>query len=119
MSHAVADDPGEDETHAFQASSRDLLPKRDGSSAVGMPYRQIKVAGQPEGGIMPMPEQIPAGAPAHWLVYFGVQDARAATEKAGELGGRAEMEPMDVGVTTFSVLSDPLGAVFAVMEPLG
>ncbi len=81
------------------------------------PYWTIEVGGQAEGGIMPMPESVPGDVPAHWLVYFGVEDAYAAAEKAKSLGATATMEPMDVGVTVFDVLADPFGAIFAVMTP--
>lgn len=83
-----------------------------------MPYWIASVKGQPQGGIMPMPEQVPAEAPAHWLVYFGVEDAGAAVEKAQSLGATLEAGPMEAGGMSLAVLSDPLGAVFAVMTPI-
>jgi predicted enzyme related to lactoylglutathione lyase len=79
-------------------------------------YWSISIDGQPEGGMMFMGEQFPAEVPAHWLVYFAVDDARATVEKAVELGGRAEMEPMEIPVCVFCVLSDPAGATFAIMQ---
>lgn len=81
------------------------------------PYWTVKVAGNAQGGIMPMPEQLPPEVPPNWTVYFAVDDVAAATERARSLGGNVEMEPMDVGNTTFAVLSDPQGAVFSIMRP--
>ena len=79
-------------------------------------YWSISVEGDAEGGIMRMGEQFTDEVPAHWLTYFAVDDARAITGRAKELGGRAEMEPMEIPVCVFCVLSDPAGAVFAVMQ---
>ncbi len=82
-----------------------------------MPYWQVSVRGTPEGGIIPMPEQIPEQVPAHWLVYFGVTDARASADKAVSLGARADVDPTEIpGMTVFSVLTDPAGATFAIMQ---
>jgi predicted enzyme related to lactoylglutathione lyase len=79
-------------------------------------YWSFQVEGEAEGGIMLMGEQFPAEVPAHWLTYFAVDDAYGTVERAKALGGKAEMEPMDIPVCTFCVLSDPGGAVFAVMQ---
>jgi uncharacterized protein len=60
---------------------------------------------------------MPAEIPAHWLVYFTVDDTDAAVEKAKSGGGDVRMEPIDIPVGRFAVLGDPHGAVFAVMQP--
>jgi hypothetical protein len=62
---------------------------------------------------------LPADVPAHWLVYFGVEDADAAVEKVKAGGGSVLMEPIEIEGARFVVFSDPFGAVFAVMQPLG
>lgn len=79
-------------------------------------YWSFEVDGESEGGVMRMGEQFPPEVPSHWLTYFAVDDARATTARAVELGGKAEMEPMEIPVCIFCVLSDPEGAVFAVMQ---
>ncbi len=79
-------------------------------------YWSFEVEGEAEGGIMLMGEQFPPEVPPHWLTYFAVDDAYAVVEKARALGGSAEMEPMEIPVCVFCVLSDPEGAVFAVMQ---
>ncbi len=67
-------------------------------------------------GMMGKPENI-AGMPDYWSVYFNVANCDAAVDKVQELGGKLELEAMDVeGVGRFAVLSDPEGAVFSVME---
>ena len=90
----------------------------DRSGANDPNYWGISVDGENEGGIMAMPPQLPDEVPAHWLVYFAVEDAREAAKRAVELGGKAEMEPMEIPVCVFCVLSDPAGAVFADMQML-
>ena len=66
---------------------------------------------------MPMPPMIPAEVPAHWLAYFAVADIGASTAKAKELGAMAMVEAMEAGdVGRFSVLGDPQGAVFAIIQ---
>jgi predicted enzyme related to lactoylglutathione lyase len=83
------------------------------------PYWQVQVDGQGEGAIMPMPEMVPAEVPAYWLPYFSVTDARASTERATALGARVLVGPVKVQeMLWFSILSDPEGANFALMQPL-
>jgi hypothetical protein len=60
-------------------------------------------------------EQMPAELPPHWLVYFAVADCDAAVAHVSELGGSVKMPPMDVPPGRFAVVSDPHGALFAVM----
>ena len=85
----------------------------------GQPYWQVFVDGEGQGGIMPMPEDMPAEMPPFWLVYFGAEDAHAATEKAAALGGSVTMAPTEVpGMLIFSVVEDPGGATFAILQGL-
>ena len=87
--------------------------------ASGTPYWQISVNGTVEGSIMPVPDQVPDQASAHWLVYFAVGDARSFAARAAFLGARLCMEPVEIpGTIVFDVLSDPEGASFAIMQPL-
>jgi uncharacterized protein len=83
------------------------------------PYWQIKVTGQGEGGIMPMPTTTPADVPAFWLVYFGTDDVEATAAQAVELGGAVLAGPIEIpAMLVFAVLADPAGAVFAVLHGL-
>jgi predicted enzyme related to lactoylglutathione lyase len=107
-------DPGE----ASRFYSRLLGWQIDEIEEAGMLYWQVTVAGTPEGGIMPMPATLPPDVPPHWLVYFMVGDATDTLERARSLGGTAEMEPTEAGNVTFAVVSDPMGATFAIMEAM-
>lgn len=66
------------------------------------------------GGLMKNPMN---GAPSCWLCYFLVEDLAAATAKAKALGATAMMENTPIPeVGAFSMLADPVGAVFALFQ---
>lgn len=55
--------------------------------------------------------------PNNWQVYFMVSDVDAATEKARELGGNVLNGPVAAGeMGRFSVIQDPQGGVFTIMQ---
>jgi predicted enzyme related to lactoylglutathione lyase len=84
-----------------------------------MPYWQVAVDGQGQGGIMPMAEMVPPEVPAFWMPYFGSTDVAADVARARELGGAVLAEPTEVGgMLIFAVLTDPAGATFALLQPL-
>jgi predicted enzyme related to lactoylglutathione lyase len=69
----------------------------------------------PLGGMGPMMGS-PDGTPSHWLVYFGVagtDDAVAAVEAGG---GSVVMPATDSPYGRLSVVRDPVGATFCVIE---
>jgi predicted enzyme related to lactoylglutathione lyase len=83
----------------------------------GMDYWEWKREdGATIGGMMPMPAMVPAEVPAHWLVYFAVADTDATVAKATGLGATTFVPPTDIPPGRFSVLADPAGAVFAIIQ---
>jgi predicted enzyme related to lactoylglutathione lyase len=93
----------------------DIRPMEGGA----MPYWSVSIDGQGEGGIMAMPDMVPAEMPAYWLAYFGTADLPASVERAKALGAAVLSGPMEVpNMVAFAVLADPVGAVFALMQPL-
>jgi uncharacterized protein len=80
--------------------------------AEGLPMEYLMIhnaAGAQNGGIRPMlPQERP-----HWLVYFGTDDIEACVATAEEHGGSELVEPTDIGVGKFAVVSDPQGGFFA------
>lgn len=79
-------------------------------------YTMINLDGNPVGGILDMVERgVPEEIPAHWLAYFAVEDADATVSQATESGGGLMMGPIDLPVGRFAILTDPHGAVFAVI----
>jgi uncharacterized protein len=83
----------------------------------GGSYTMIDVGGGTGGGMMT--NQAP-GTPPHWMAYVGVDDVRAATRKAKDLGAKVVVEVMEVGeYGTMSVITDPTGATIAMWQPKG
>jgi uncharacterized protein len=83
----------------------------------GGTYTMIDVGNGTGGGMMTSPAQ---GIPPHWLAYVGVDDIRASTQKARELGGKVVMEVTEVGeYGTMSVITDPTGATLAMWQSKG
>ena len=79
-------------------------------------YTTIKLGEDMVGGILDMGERgVPEQVPAHWQVYFAVEDTDAAIEQAKQGGGSVMVPPMEVPAGRFSILLDPHGASFAVI----
>jgi uncharacterized protein len=85
----------------------------------GADYWQWEIDGKSVGGMLRMGEDFPDEVPAHWIVYFAVEDADAATEKAKEGGATVRVEPMDIEAGRFAVFTDPHGAAFALIDQGG
>jgi predicted enzyme related to lactoylglutathione lyase len=86
------------------------------SSDGGMEYTEFQVGDRSVAGMMGMSDDMPAEVPSHWLTYFAVDDADAAVQRAEEGGGRTVTPLMDISVGRFAVLTDPHGAVFAIIK---
>ena len=58
------------------------------------------------------------GMPAHWGVYFTVDDAAATVATARTLCVQVLMATTEMpGVGTLATLMDPQGAAFSIMQP--
>ena len=79
-------------------------------------YTTIMVGENPVGGMLDMSTRdVPEQVPAHWQVYFAVEDTDATIAQAKERGGSVMVEPIDIPAGRFSILTDPHGASFAVI----
>jgi predicted enzyme related to lactoylglutathione lyase len=79
-----------------------------------MDYTVFNNEGAGIGGAMKSPME---GMPSYWLVYFEVADTDATAAQARDRGGNVMVEPTDIPtVGRFSVLTDPQGAIFAVIK---
>ncbi len=79
-----------------------------------MDYTMINVGEGTGGGMMknPVPD-----SPSFWMAYVQVDDAAAATEKAGSLGATICKEVTEIpGIGWFSVITDPTGATLALWQ---
>jgi predicted enzyme related to lactoylglutathione lyase len=67
----------------------------------------------PVAGLMPSPAPM-----SYWSIYFNVDDCKALTEKAKAAGAQTMMDAEKTeGVGVISVLTDPQGAMFGMLEP--
>ena len=103
------------------AKAKDFYSKLFGWTLKDMPmpgggtYTIIDVGTGTGGGMLTSPTP---GVPPHWLTYVGVDDVRAATQKAKQLGAKVVQDVMEVGEHgTMSVITDPTGATLAMWQP--
>lgn len=82
-------------------------------------YTEFKVGGRTIGGMREMGANDPAEVPAHWLVYFAVENTDAAVARTSEGGGSVLVPAMDIEPGRFAVFTDPQGAAFAVIQLQG
>jgi predicted enzyme related to lactoylglutathione lyase len=83
----------------------------------GFKYSTIELDGNTVGGLGVLPDEVPAQVPPHWRVYFAVEDADAAVEKATSLGGSVLRPASDMPYGRHADLADPQGAMFSVIKP--
>jgi len=81
----------------------------------GGAYTMIDVGGGTGGGMMV--NQVP-GVPPHWMAYVGVDDIKASTKRAKELGAKVAVDVTEVAdIGWMSVITDPTGAAIAMWQP--
>jgi predicted enzyme related to lactoylglutathione lyase len=68
------------------------------------------------GGMMDVSGRLPDEIPAHWLVYFAVENTDAAVETVKSSGGGVSFGPIDIPAGRFAIVTDPHGAAFAVIQ---
>jgi predicted enzyme related to lactoylglutathione lyase len=83
-------------------------------SETGGSYTTFSHHGEQVLGLMPMPEMVPAGAPAFWQVYFQVEDLDATVAAATSAHATVLVPKMQVGEHSwFATIQDPQGATFS------
>jgi hypothetical protein len=81
------------------------------------PYIEWVNQGCSIGGLLPMRGDQWQGIPPHWLIYITVADCDERAARAGQLGAKLRVPPMDIpNVGRFSVVDDPQGATFALIQ---
>jgi hypothetical protein len=68
-------------------------------------------------GIMDAASSLPDGVPAHWSVYFGVEDTDVTLAKIVDLGGSILMDAEDTPYGRLAAAADPTGAQFKLVGP--
>lgn len=81
----------------------------------GQQYTEWKLGDDTIAGMLEMGDNFPADVPPHWLAYFAVENTDATVAKAIELGASVVAPAMDIPPGRMAVISDPQGAVFAVI----
>ena len=92
-------------------------PKVTGSSE--QPYTEFQVDGESIGGATEMNPMVPTQVPSYWLVYFSVDDVDASHRKAIDAGAREMLAPMDFPGGRMSIVTDPQGASFGLLQLAG
>jgi hypothetical protein len=77
-------------------------------------YSIVKSSGEAIAGVAPAAYRKPE-TPPHWMLFFMVADAGSVSAKAKELGGKVLMSAP--GGMKMSVLADPQGAAFSIIQP--
>lgn len=86
------------------------------SGMPGMDYTLFQAGEEQVGGMMKITPQM-GPMPPCWVVYFMVDDCKAAAERATRREGKVLMPPTDIPtVGCISTLQDPQGAVFAILS---
>ena len=80
-----------------------------------MEYWTLHRGDQTVGGVLQMTKEW-EGVPPHWMTYFAVPSADAAVQKITELGGKVSVPPFDTPYGRISVVNDPTGAVFSIVQ---
>ncbi len=83
-------------------------------------YTLLHAGGIGVGGIADLPRPaLDMGAKPAWLMYVGVSDVDAHTQRVADAGGKVLMTPTEIPtVGRFSVVTDPQGAAFLLMTPI-
>jgi len=77
-------------------------------------YTMIDVGGGTGGGMLKGKQP---GTPPFWMAYVGVDDIKASTKRAKELGAKIMVDVTEVGEHGFmSVFTDPTGAHLALWQ---
>ena len=85
--------------------------------AEGMEYTTFVLGEHPVAGLIEMKGEGWEGVPPNWMPYLTVGDCKSCVAKAEGLGASVRVPAQTVpGVGTFSVLQDPTGATFSIMQ---
>ena len=84
----------------------------------GMPYHLFSANGVQIGGMMALTDDMKAnGAKPSWMGYIGVDDIEKSVDAIETAGGSIHIPPTPIpGIGQFSMVTDPQGAFFYVMQ---
>ena len=82
----------------------------------GFRYATLKVGGTEVGGIGELDSSFAAEVPAHWSVYFAVEDTDAAVARVASLGGSTVRPAWDSPYGRIAIVADDHGAVLSLIS---
>ena len=83
-------------------------------------YTEWVNGGKSMGGLLAMHGEQWKGVPPHWSIYITVANCDERAAKATQLGGAVCVPPTDIpNVGRFSVIADPQGAAFNLIQMTG
>jgi len=89
----------------------------EADSASQLPYTLFTAGKVPTAGLMELPDEgRKMGAMPRWMGYVGVRDVHAAADRIKRLGGAVYVPPTDTNIGRISVVADPRGATFGVID---
>jgi predicted enzyme related to lactoylglutathione lyase len=80
-------------------------------------YSVLQKGDEQLAGVMDASGFLPEGVPAHWSVYFAVEDVDAALARVTELGGSLVVPAEDTPYGRLATVKDPTGAQFKLIGP--
>ncbi len=86
-----------------------------------MRYVVVNAGGVGIGGLMTIPKEAAAmGAVPAWIGYIKANDIGKETDAVARAGGKVHRPPQDIpGVGSFSLVADPQGAMYMLLQPNG
>jgi uncharacterized protein len=84
----------------------------------GFQYATIELDGRTVGGIGALPAEVPEEVPAHWRVYFAVDNCDDAVDHLVKLGGSVTRPAEDMPYGRWADVTDPHGAAFSVITSM-
>lgn len=81
-------------------------------------YSSLEINGEPLAGIIDASNFLPHNVPAHWAIYFGVDDADATLDKIEKLGGSVVQAAEDTPYGRLAAATDVTGASFRLLQNL-
>jgi predicted enzyme related to lactoylglutathione lyase len=79
-------------------------------------YTQFQLGEEQLAGAFEQGQDMPAGTPSYWGIYFSVDDVDATAKAVVEAGGTQMVEPQDYFGGRFAIMSDPQGAAFGLFK---
>jgi predicted enzyme related to lactoylglutathione lyase len=79
-------------------------------------YTEFRLGGRSVAGCMDMPPAVPADVPSYWMPYFAASEPAAKAQEAAGLGATVVVASMDFTGGTFSLVQDPHGALFGLLD---